>query len=169
MSRSEDETTTVVSGDPGLRRMSADECWDFLARHQLGRVAIVQMGHPMIFPVNYALDERSVVFRSSRGAKLTAGGIGQQAAFEVDEASPRFETGASVVVHGTILEVIDRSERTRLERLDIRPWASGARDHFLRVEMRWISGRALVDPDAIPEYAPTADLARPARADRHSP
>lgn len=146
-----DETTTVGSGDPGVRRMSDDECWDFVALHQLGRVAIVQMGHPMIFPVNYALDERSVVFRSSRGAKLTAGGIGQRAAFEVDEASPRFETGASVVIHGTILEVTDRAERTRLEHLDIRPWASGERDHFLRVEMSWISGRELVDP---------ADIAR---------
>lgn len=144
MSDHDADTTTVGAGDPGLRRMSDDECWDFLGHHQLGRVAIAQMGHPMIFPVNYALDDRSVIFRSSRGAKLTAGGIGQRAAFEVDEASPRFETGASVVVHGTILEVTDQADRARIALLGVRPWASGDRDHFLRIDMDWVSGRELV-------------------------
>ncbi len=127
----------------GLIRMEEDQCWRFLERHRLGRVGLVQLGHPMIYPVNYALDGRSVVFRSAPGSKLVAADRGPMVAFEVDEASETFETGTSVVVHGALHEVTDRAERERLRGLGIRPWAPGARDHFLRVEARWISGRAI--------------------------
>lgn len=127
----------------GLVRMSDDQCWAFLDVHHLGRLAVVDQGQPMVFPVNYALDGRSVVFRTSPGTKLTAAALGRDAVFEVDEASELFETGASVMVHGTVREVTDRDERQRLQRLPLRTWAPGGRDHLVRVEPRWLSGRRI--------------------------
>ena len=124
----------------GLLRLSEDECWRFLARHWLGRVAVVHMGHPTVFPVGYVVDARSIVFRTAPGTKLALAAIGAPAAFEVDEASRLFETGTSVVVHGNLHEVRDKSERLRLADLPLRTWA-GPRDHFVRVEPRSVSGR----------------------------
>jgi nitroimidazol reductase NimA-like FMN-containing flavoprotein (pyridoxamine 5'-phosphate oxidase superfamily) len=129
--------------DYGLLRLDEDECWDFLAKHVLGRVAVTHMEHPMVFPVNYALDGRSVVFRTAPGTKLALAGARCPAAFEVDEANETFETGVSVMVHGTIGEVNDRDERERLERLPLRHWAPGDRDHFIRIAPRWVSGRRI--------------------------
>lgn len=127
----------------GLIRLGDDECWAFLARHFLGRVGLVHVDSPMVFPVNYALDGQSVVFRTAPGTKLAMAAAGRTAVFEVDEATELFETGTSVMVHGTMHEVTDRDERSRLARLPIRVWAPGDRDHFIKVEPTWVSGRRI--------------------------
>jgi nitroimidazol reductase NimA-like FMN-containing flavoprotein (pyridoxamine 5'-phosphate oxidase superfamily) len=129
--------------DMGLIRLEEDECWRFLARHSLGRVGLVHMEHPMVFPVNYALDGRSVVFRTAPGTKLAIAAAGRPVAFEVDEVTELFETGTSVVVHGTMREVVGGEDRTRLERLSLRVWAPGDRDRFVRIEPEWVTGRRI--------------------------
>ena len=127
----------------GLIRLDEDECWAFLAAHWLGRVALVHLDQPMVFPVSYALDGRTVLFRTAPGTKLALAGAGTTVAFEVDEASKLFETGTSVVVHGTMHEVTDDAERRRLARIPLRTWAPGDRDHFVVVRPGYVSGRRI--------------------------
>ena len=127
----------------GLLRLDEDECWRFLERQSLGRVAVVHFGDPMVFPVNYALDGRSVVFRTAPGTKLAFAAQGRAVGFEVDEADELFESGTSVVVHGRLHRVIDRSEVARLDRLPLRTWAPGKRDHYVRVEPSRVTGRRI--------------------------
>jgi nitroimidazol reductase NimA-like FMN-containing flavoprotein (pyridoxamine 5'-phosphate oxidase superfamily) len=128
-------------GREPIERLTEDRSWDFLARHHLGRIAMERLGEPEIFPVNYILDGRRIVFRAAPGTKLWMARAGARVAFEVDEASELFETGTSVVVHGTLHEVLE--ERDRLAKLPLRTWASG-RDHYLAVDAARISGRAIV-------------------------
>jgi nitroimidazol reductase NimA-like FMN-containing flavoprotein (pyridoxamine 5'-phosphate oxidase superfamily) len=130
----------------GILRLDEAECWAFLAHHWLGRVALVHMGEPTVFPVSYVVDGDSIVFRTAPGTKLARAAVGAPAAFEVDEASKLFETGTSVVVHGTLREVRDKAERLRLADLPLRTWAPGDRDHFVRVEARSVSGRRIGRP-----------------------
>jgi nitroimidazol reductase NimA-like FMN-containing flavoprotein (pyridoxamine 5'-phosphate oxidase superfamily) len=133
--------------DPhGILRMDDHECWRFLERHWLGRVALIHLDQPAVFPVTYVVDRGAIVFRTAPGTKLALAAIGAPAAFEVDEASKLLETGASVVVHGNLREVTDRAERARLGQLPLRTWAPGDRDHFVRVEARSVSGRRLGKP-----------------------
>ncbi len=127
----------------GLVRLDEDECWRFLAHHALGRVGFVHLGQPMVFPVNYVVDGRAVVFRTAPGTKLAMAAAGVAVAFEVDEATELFESGTSVVVHGTLDEVTDGDEIARLRRLLPRTWAPGERDHFVRVEPRSVTGRQI--------------------------
>ncbi len=127
----------------GLIRLDEAQCREFLGRHTLGRVAVVHMSHPQVFPVNYALDGAAVVFRTAPGTKLAAAVMGRPAVLEVDEADALFETGTSVMVHGALHLVTDPSEQERLRRLPIRPWAPGARDHLVRLEPGWITGRRI--------------------------
>ena len=129
--------------DMGLIRLEEDECWQFLARHSLGRVGLVHMEYPMIFPVNYALDGRSVVFRTAPGTKLAIAAAGRAVAFEVDEVTELFETGTSVMLHGTMREVVSVDDRARLESLPIRVWAPGNRDRFVQIEPEWVTGRRI--------------------------
>ncbi len=127
----------------GLIRLDDEECWRFLAKHSIGRVAIVHLGSPMIFPVNYALDGRTVVFRTGPGTKLGMAVAGGEAAFEVDDAYDVLETGASVMVHGTLQQVTAPDEKARVAKLGLRTWAPGNRDHIVRVSPAWISGRRI--------------------------
>lgn len=127
----------------GVMCLDEDECWEFLAHHWLGRVALVHIGKPIVFPVTYVLDGRSIVFRTASGTKLARAALGAHTAFEVDEASKLLETGTSVIVHGNLTEVRDRAERLRLSDLPLRTWAPGERDHFLRVEPSFVTGRRL--------------------------
>ena len=69
--------------------------------------------------------------------------IGVPAVFEVDEASKLFETGTSVMVHGTLHEVIEPKERERLSWLPLRTWAPGDRDHFVRIDAHSVTGRRI--------------------------
>lgn len=127
----------------GLVRLDEQQCWEFVARHSLGRVGLVHLSNPLIFPVNYALDGGTVVFRTAPGTKLATAGLGRPAVFEVDEASPLFETGTSVMVHGTLHRVTEHAERERLAHLPLRPWAPGTRDQLVRLEPGWVTGRRI--------------------------
>jgi nitroimidazol reductase NimA-like FMN-containing flavoprotein (pyridoxamine 5'-phosphate oxidase superfamily) len=140
----------VTDGDrfdaQGILRLEEDECWRFLARHWLGRVGLVHLDQPMIFPVGYVIDRQSVVFRTAPGTKLSLAGMGAPAVFEVDEASELFETGTSVMVHGTLHEITRPDERERLGSLPLRTWAPGDRDHLVRIDARSVSGRRIGRP-----------------------
>lgn len=133
----------------GLIRLTESQCWAFLRRHSLGRLAFVSLDNPDIFPVNYATDGRSVVFRTAPGTKLAHARRGTPAAFEVDEATHMFESGTSVVVHGVLEEVTDKDELRFLAALPLRAWAPGRRDHFVRLRTQWVSGRRLPIGDPV--------------------
>lgn len=51
-------------------KLTFEERSELLAEDTLGRLALVVDGHAEIFPVNYVLDRRSIVFRSAGGTKL---------------------------------------------------------------------------------------------------
>jgi nitroimidazol reductase NimA-like FMN-containing flavoprotein (pyridoxamine 5'-phosphate oxidase superfamily) len=133
----------------GLQRLDDEECWRVLQRYSIGRVGIVHLGAPMIFPVNYAVEGRSVVFRTAPGTKLAMAAIGRQAVFEVDDAFDVLETGTSVMVHGTLEEVREPEERDRILGLPLRCWAPGDRDHVVRVRTSYVSGRRIVPHDFV--------------------
>ncbi|MDZ7676074.1 MAG: pyridoxamine 5'-phosphate oxidase family protein [Acidimicrobiales bacterium] len=127
----------------GLVRMDEEACWEFLEHHHLGRIAFVRHHRPLVYPVNYVIDDESVVFRTSPGSKLGAALRGSLVAFEVDEADELFESGTSVLVHGRVLEVTEPVERDRLADRLVRTWAPGERDHVIRVQTHWLTGRSI--------------------------
>jgi nitroimidazol reductase NimA-like FMN-containing flavoprotein (pyridoxamine 5'-phosphate oxidase superfamily) len=53
-----------------LEEIPAEECWELLGQHEMGRIAIVVGGKPQIFPVNYGLKGKVIVFRTAVGSKL---------------------------------------------------------------------------------------------------
>jgi nitroimidazol reductase NimA-like FMN-containing flavoprotein (pyridoxamine 5'-phosphate oxidase superfamily) len=127
-----------------LGELSREECLGLLASREVGRVAVVVAGQPIIFPVNYALDGDLVVFRTDPGTKLDHGSF-DHVAFEIDEIDPSRKEGWSVVVAGMGREITDAldaaSEREQL--LPLKPWASGPKEHWIRIISPEITGRRL--------------------------
>ena len=122
--------------------LSEEQCLDLLRSHRVGRIAMTDRGQPLIFPVNYAADDRAVVFRTAPGMKLTASPM-SKVAFEIDEVDTAAGTAWSVMVQGVAYEITSALDHLseRLRSLVVEPMAPGERKHWVAVMRREISGR----------------------------
>lgn len=127
-----------------LESLSREDCMRCMDRHssRVGRIALAGP-RPVIFPVNYAIDGDSIVFRTDPGTKFHAAVHQAFVAFEVDWVDPTWEIGWSVVVRGQARLVTDPAELDKLNRLPLVPWAAGDKGHFVRIDTQLISGRRL--------------------------
>lgn len=103
-------------------------------------------GVPVALPVNFALLDDDIVFRSSPGTKLSAAVEGAVVGFEVDRIDPVFESGWSVLIQGPSSVMTDDEELLRARRLHLRAWAPGERTHFVRIRSESVSGRRFLSP-----------------------
>jgi uncharacterized protein len=133
-----------------IEELDQEECRRLLATRHLGRLAIPDFGGPVIFPVNYILDQDLVIFRTDPGSKLDAATEREQVAFEVDAVEEATRTGWSVVVRGTLAEVTDPAQLERLRTLPLYPWAPGEKTRYVRVQPLRVSGRRIKIPDELP-------------------
>lgn len=125
----------------GLVDMSARECRERLARGGVGRVVLCGPGGPEIYPVNFAVVDGDIVFRTAPYTSLGRAVVGSTVAFEVDDYDGAGETGWSIVVKGIATAEDDPDEVIRLRRLGPQPWPAGHRPLFVRVRPRKVSGR----------------------------
>src|SRR5579862_6509641 len=128
--------------------LSRGECIELLASHRFGRLAFVTNGAPVIRPINYMFDRptQSVVFRTARGSKFHAVLHAAKASFEIDGIDEIARTGWSVVIGGAIAEVALPYEVSRLNELELQPWAPGPKPHWVRIRARTVSGRRIIIP-----------------------
>ena len=129
---------------PSLEILSRSECIDFLAAGRVGRLAFVVDDRPEIFPINYALDGETVLFRTAAGTILSQAGL-REVAFEVDHIDEKTRSGWSVVVQGHADDIAGAIDATseRLRQLPLITWAPGQRGHWFAIRARSISGRRL--------------------------
>ncbi len=122
--------------------LSEEECLELLRSHDVGRLALSDHGQPLIFPVNYAADDRAVVFRTAPGIKLTESPM-TKVAFEIDEVDLAASTAWSVMVQGVAYEITSAvdSLSERLRELVVQPMAPGERRSWVAVMRHEISGR----------------------------
>ena len=128
----------------GLEVLDNDACWTRLNSAAVGRVAFVDAGEPVVFPVTHRVDGHSIVFRTSYGSKLLAASMGRPIAFEVDAWDTAGHTGWSVLLRGSAEEVLDADELDNLAHLGLEPWADAVpRTHWVRIRADEITGRRI--------------------------
>ncbi|SEG81252.1 Nitroimidazol reductase NimA, pyridoxamine 5'-phosphate oxidase superfamily [Actinacidiphila yanglinensis] len=128
---------------PVLTRLTEAECWDRLGPQGVGRVILPAEPAPVAFPVNYAVDAKTVVYRTAlQGAAAPEGGT--VVSFEVDRIDDRTHGGWSVLVAGAAERIEDAEEVRRLAReCIVEPWAGGDRPAWIRVRPDSVSGRRI--------------------------
>ena len=107
-----------MSNDEPLE-MTLDECWEMLQTARLGRLAFRIVDEVHITPVNFVVDDRSLLFRTAEGTKLLAAELGSQVAFEVDDIGDGI--ARSVVVRGTA-ERLPEDQADWADLFDLSPW-----------------------------------------------
>ena len=142
-------------GGPGV--LTEEECLALLAANQLGRVGVVVDGQPLVFPVNYVLDDHTIVFRTGVGTIL-GGASFAMVAFEIDGSDAVRRSGWSVIVQGMGHDITDAIDQLseHLQTIEVFPWAPGSKPRLLRIDPRVITGRLFNGPIAGGRPSPPA-------------
>jgi nitroimidazol reductase NimA-like FMN-containing flavoprotein (pyridoxamine 5'-phosphate oxidase superfamily) len=152
------EVPTVGYGhrDPGgLEEIETDDCWALLRSQPVGRFAVIAGPYPLVFPVNYAVDRRHILFRTGAGTKLWAVHH-SNVTFQVDQIDPEHRSGWSVMAWGAAHEISEEEHVGVVDRAAPAvavPWAPGERGHTVRMVVDGISGRRIRPPEETPTGA----------------
>lgn len=128
----------------GLEILSREECLALLASVHVGRVVYTDRALPAIEPVNFVLDDGTVVFQASTASTLAAATRWKAVvAFEADHFDEATRTGWSVTAVGRWHRVEGDNEIACLRELPFQLWFQDADDHFVRIELSQMTGRRL--------------------------
>jgi hypothetical protein len=120
--------------------LSESACWELLRTTSVGRLAVWVEDHPDIFPLNYAVDHGTVVFRSRTGTKLSAALPDSPVALEADGYDAEKGDAWSVVIKGNAEEIKGQDLMDTID-LPLFPWQAGDKGRFIRVVPTTTSGR----------------------------
>jgi uncharacterized protein len=126
-----------------LRTLTREECLALLRHGVIGRIGYVVDGLAVIVPVNFVVVGDDIVFCTAKGSKLAWLSSRSHLAFEVDESRTSQREGWSVLVHGSAHEVTDPHEIDELRHGQLHSWVHPAAEHWVRIAVEKISGRAL--------------------------
>ncbi|GAA1699514.1 pyridoxamine 5'-phosphate oxidase family protein [Microbacterium sediminicola] len=122
--------------------LSDAESWERLAGVQLGRL-VTHVGDVLdIYPVNFVVDDDSIVFRTAEGSKLVELTVNDEVLFEADAYTD--DTAWSVVVRGIAHRMDTESEIEAADQLPLAPWVPTLKYNYVRVRAQSLSGRAFV-------------------------
>lgn len=128
--------------------LSQSECWELLSSRSLGRLVTSVDGQPEIFPVNYAVQNRTVLFRTAEGTKLVSAAINNNVLFEADDHN--VAEGWSVIVKGLARSLRSDEEIAEAEKAQLLPWIATVKPHYVRIRPMSITGRRFMfgaEPD----------------------
>lgn len=131
----------TATNSSGTEILSVEDCWQLLASASVGRLAIDIAGKPDIFPINYVIDNGTIVFRSAAGTKLAASVLLHHVAFEIDGYEPHGRTAWSVVVKGKAHEIEKMMEVYDAQDLPLFPWVVSEKPNFVRITADEVTGR----------------------------
>ncbi|MEW5808793.1 MAG: pyridoxamine 5'-phosphate oxidase family protein [Actinomycetota bacterium] len=129
------------------------DCWKNLSSVSLGRLVTSVDGNPAIFPVNFAVQNRSILFRTAEGTKLVSAAINSTVLFEADDHT--VADGWSVIVKGTARSLRSDEEIAEAEAAQLLPWTSTAKSHYVRIRPLSVTGRHFLfgaEPGRDPEH-----------------
>jgi nitroimidazol reductase NimA-like FMN-containing flavoprotein (pyridoxamine 5'-phosphate oxidase superfamily) len=129
-----------------MEHLSRHECWELLEQTPIGRIGVLVDSAPEIYPVNFVVDDRTVVFRTEQGQKLRGLDRSPSVCFEVDGYNEEKSSGWSVLIKGRAQEVVSVVEERHLHDLDLRYWGVGPKPIWIRVEPAEVTGRRISRP-----------------------
>ena len=115
------------------------ECWNLMSGAALGRLVTSAGGQPEIFPVNFVVQHRTVLFRTAEGTKLVSAAINNNVLFEVDDHNA--VEGWSVIMKGIARSLRTDAEIDEAERAQLLPWTATVKQHYVRIRPLSITGR----------------------------
>jgi nitroimidazol reductase NimA-like FMN-containing flavoprotein (pyridoxamine 5'-phosphate oxidase superfamily) len=126
-----------------LEVLTEEECYALLRENvaTVGRVGVSVGAVPEILPVNFAMIDGTIIFRTGQGSKLHAATRDAVLAFEVDDSDA--SSGWSVLVVGRSAEVTDDLEVASTLAVIPDGWVPGEHEHVVRITPSRVTGRRI--------------------------
>lgn len=134
--------------DQPVTALDDEDSWKLISGVHLGRLVTVVDGRAEIFPVNFVVQRRSVLFRTAEGTKLFGAVTNDQVLFEADDHN--VAEGWSVIIRGSAKVLFAADEIHDAEQAGLYPWIATQKLRFVRVAPTEITGRRFVfgpEPD----------------------
>lgn len=128
-----------MTTDP-VHTMTDEECWERLAAKEFGRMAYHLADEVHIIPINYAIQGRSLIFRTAEGSKLLGVVMNEDVAFEIDSIDDEAESAWSVIARGKA-RILEGEEARDADNLRLRPWVSTEKFNVVAIDIDEVSGR----------------------------
>ncbi|WKG02202.1 pyridoxamine 5'-phosphate oxidase family protein [Mycolicibacterium sp. HK-90] len=119
--------------------LSERESWDLLGSVALGRLVTAVDDEAHVFPVNFVVQNRTILFRTAAGTKLISAAINNQVVFEADDHNS--VEGWSVIVRGIARTLRTDEELDEAEQAQLLPWTATPKTHHVRVSPVRVTGR----------------------------
>jgi uncharacterized protein len=108
----------------GVQQLTREQCVARLSRRNVGRVSVSMGALPVVVPVDYLVDDDSVIFRSPINRGLASACDGAVIAFQVDDFASLADTDARWSVHivgvGSIVDAAETEPLVRLHTAAVR-------------------------------------------------
>ena len=131
-------TAAGPANDP-VTILSDRQSWELLGSVVLGRIVTAVDNEAHIFPVNFAVQNRTILFRTAEGTKLVSAAINNQVLFEADDHN--LVEGWSVIVSGTARTLRTDEELEEAEKAQLMPWTPTIKTHCVRIRPQRVTGR----------------------------
>jgi nitroimidazol reductase NimA-like FMN-containing flavoprotein (pyridoxamine 5'-phosphate oxidase superfamily) len=134
--------------DRVIEELDEDTCLQLISRGGIGRIAYASRYGPAVLPVNYALQDGAIVFRTAEHGPLDEDlrtgidGAEYKVAFEIDDIDLAKEAGWSVLIQGPAHHVT-AAERDAAVQAGVDAWAPGERELFVRIIPSRVTGRRI--------------------------
>jgi nitroimidazol reductase NimA-like FMN-containing flavoprotein (pyridoxamine 5'-phosphate oxidase superfamily) len=132
--------------DRVFEELSEERCLSLISEGGIGRIAYTSRFGPAVLPVNYALRDGAIVFRTAENGPLDEDlrtgitGAEYKVAFEIDSIDLATKQGWSVLIQGPAHHVTS-AEEDAVRGAGVEPWAPGPRELFVRIVPSRITGR----------------------------
>jgi nitroimidazol reductase NimA-like FMN-containing flavoprotein (pyridoxamine 5'-phosphate oxidase superfamily) len=133
--------TTRWDSRTGELVLDEDACWELLEDADVGRLALVVVGEPEIFPVNFAVDGRTLLLRTAEGTKLAGMVMHDRVAFEVDGYDAAGGEAWSVVLKGVAHRLERFDDIYAAEDVPLFPWNVTPKQVLVRIVPTSLAGR----------------------------
>ncbi|MEZ0341512.1 pyridoxamine 5'-phosphate oxidase family protein [Mycobacterium sp. pV006] len=138
-----------ITSDAPVTELTESESWQLLGGVSLGRLVTTVNGWTEIFPVNFVVQDKTILFRTAEGTKLLTTVLNENVLFEADDHS--LVEGWSVVVRGRAKLVAGSNDTVKAQRAGLYPWVATPKSRFVRITPQSLTGRRFVfgpEPDS---------------------
>lgn len=137
---------TTRHAEPYISVLGREESLLLLASTPVAWVAYCHGTRPLLVPVNVAVLDGEVVFRTGYGDKLAAAAHGQLLTVAASSIDPVDRTGWSVTVSGRGRLLDEHVLPPDQQLTALAPWAPGVKDFYVGVPASDVSGRRISRP-----------------------
>ncbi len=127
-----------------VARLSPEECRLLMGSMQIGRVAFVVHGPPLVLPVNFTLMGPEIVIQTAGMSPLAElARAGRLVTFEVDDIDEPSRLGWSVLCHGPARLSTERGAEDHAALDLVQPWIGGDRHTVVVITPTSVTGRRI--------------------------